>query len=85
MEIRPETTDSSAGRDFARPRSMSARRALDRQAGPVPEIRVEGDSVTFRLDIAGTGRLRRLVLRCDEKGNVWASVAEPEGNRRMVK
>jgi hypothetical protein len=55
---------------------MSARRVLDRQAGQVPEIRVEGDSVTFRLDIAGTAKTRRLVLRCDAEGNVWASVAD---------
>jgi hypothetical protein len=64
---------------------MDARRAPDRRAGPVPEIRVEGNSVTFRLDIAGTGKPRRLVLRCDEDGNVWASVAEKERDGRMVK
>ena len=67
---------TACGREFAIERGMGARRVLDRQAGQVPEIRVEGDSVTFCLDIAGTGKSRRLVLRCDAEGNVYASVAE---------
>jgi hypothetical protein len=75
-EKRAANLSHANGREFAGGRGMGARRVLDRQAGQVPEIRVEGDSVTFCLDIAGTGKSRRLVLRCDAEGNVYASVAE---------
>ena len=81
-EKRAEFCRSSDGREFAEVRGMGARRLLDRQAGQVPEIRVEGDSVTFCLDIAGTGKSRRLVLRCDAEGNVWASVADQNSSAR---
>jgi hypothetical protein len=50
------------------------------QAGALPEIRLEGTSVTFYLDVAIGRRTGRLQLRCDPDGNVWASlhkVAEP--------
>ena len=48
--------------------------ATTAQSGALPEIRLEGESVVFYLDIA-TGRgTSRLVLRCDADGNVWASV-----------
>ena len=70
------------GREFAILDCMGARRLLDRQAGQVPEIRVEGDNVTFCLDIAGTGKSRRLVLRCDADGNVWASVVDQNTTAR---
>jgi hypothetical protein len=73
------------GREFAVERGMGPRRLLDRQAGQVPEIRVEGDSVTFCLEIAGTGKSRRLVLRCDADGNVWASVADQNTSARRKK
>jgi hypothetical protein len=43
------------------------------QSGALPEIRLEGDSVVFYLDIATASGAGRLVLRCDADGNVWAS------------
>jgi hypothetical protein len=45
------------------------------QSGALPEIRLEGDSVVFYLDIATLSGGGRLVLRCDADGNVWASAA----------
>ena len=48
--------------------------ATTAQSGALPEIRLQGESVVFYLDIA-TGRgTSRLLLRCDADGNVWASV-----------
>jgi len=43
------------------------------QSGVLPEIRLEGESVVFYLDIATASGTSRLVLRCDADGNVWAS------------
>jgi hypothetical protein len=84
-EKRAANSPMRDGREFAVKIGMGARRVLDRQAGQVPEIRVEGDNVTFCLNIAGTGKSRRLVLRCDADGNVWASVAEQNtGARRKI-
>jgi hypothetical protein len=53
---------------------MSARKTMDQRPGSTPEIRADGDSVTFRLDIAGVNPGARLVLRCDPDGTVWASM-----------
>jgi hypothetical protein len=44
------------------------------QSGALPEIRLQGDSVVFYLDIARAGGMSRLLLRCDTDGNVWASL-----------
>jgi hypothetical protein len=54
--------------------TMAVRKALDQRPGPVPEIRANGDSVTFRLDIAGVDRDTRLIIRCDPDGTVQASI-----------
>ena len=53
---------------------MPARKGLDHRIGPMPEIRADGDSVSFWLDIAGLHQSVRLVIRCDAAGNVWASL-----------
>ena len=53
---------------------MAARRGLDNKAGAPPEIRPQGDSVTFDLKITGNRTGSRLLLRCDEAGNVFASI-----------
>jgi hypothetical protein len=53
------------------------------QAGALPEIRLEGTSVTFYLDVALGRTTGRLQLRCDSDGNVWASlhaVADPHAD-----
>jgi hypothetical protein len=47
------------------------------QSGALPEIRLQGDSVVFYLDIATRRGASRLLLRCDADGNVWVSVEEP--------
>lgn len=52
------------------------------QSGALPEIRLQGESVVFYLDIA-TGRgTSQLLLRCDADGNVWASVDDAAARDR---
>jgi hypothetical protein len=53
---------------------MAARKTLDRQPGPLPEIRADGDNVTFGLGIPGLSDGSRLILRCDSSGEVWARI-----------
>jgi len=53
---------------------MSKPRSVDQHPGPMPAIRTEGDSVVFEFDeLSITGA--RLIIRCDEHGNVFASIA----------
>jgi hypothetical protein len=53
---------------------MAARKTLDRQPGASPEIRREGDSITFVLEVAGAPERIKLVLRCTQT-DIYASVA----------
>jgi hypothetical protein len=53
---------------------MPARKALDRRPGTMPEIRTDGDSVTFRLEIAEVANGTRLIIRCDADGSVWMAI-----------
>lgn len=55
--------------------TMAARKALDRQPGAVPEVRSEGDGVTFLLEVAGAPERIKLVLRCTKSGEILASLA----------
>lgn len=55
---------------------------IDRRPGTVPEIKVDGDSVSFELRVAGAAKIgARLVIRCDGNGDAWVSIvrrpAEP--------
>lgn len=52
---------------------MAARRMLDRQPGAAPEVRREGDSMTFVLEVAGAPEQVKLVLRCTQT-SIFASV-----------
>lgn len=56
--------------------------ALTGQSGALPEIRLQGESVVFYLDIV-TGRANsRLILRCDADGQVWASLDDQAATGR---
>jgi hypothetical protein len=58
---------------------MSARRMLDRQPGSTPEVRRDGDSVTFVLEVAGAPERIKLVLRCTQT-DIYATVVNlPDG------
>jgi hypothetical protein len=52
---------------------MAVRRMLDRQPGALPEVRREGDSITFVLEVAGAPERLKLVLRCTQT-DIYASV-----------
>lgn len=54
---------------------MAARKALDGRPGPLPDIQMNGDSVTFAFDLADLDRAR-LLIRCDPDGSVWASIPD---------
>jgi hypothetical protein len=54
---------------------MAARKALDRRPGPLPDIQTDGDSVTFAFDLQDPSA--RLIVRCDARGEVFASILEP--------
>ena len=47
---------------------------LDRQPGAAPDVRREGDSITFLLEVAGAPERIKLVLRCTQT-DIFASVA----------
>jgi hypothetical protein len=51
----------------------SERKTLDQRPGGVPEIRADGDSVIFCLDVPS--QHGRLMIRCDPDGTVAASIA----------
>jgi hypothetical protein len=78
LEIAPFAAQLAApdsGRLFAGTQgTMGARKTLDRQPGPLPDIRADGDNVTFGLGIPGLLDGSRLVLRCDAAGEVWARI-----------
>ncbi|MGE5243300.1 MAG: hypothetical protein ACM3SQ_03635 [Betaproteobacteria bacterium] len=57
---------------------MATRRTLDREPGPVPEIRTSGDSVMYHMEVRDVGRDARLIIRCDPDGSVWASIDLPD-------
>ena len=54
---------------------MAARRTLDQRPGPLPDIQMDGDSVTFTFDLADPLHAR-LVVRCDPDGGVYAALPE---------
>jgi hypothetical protein len=61
---------------FAKRRGMRrhAPRSATAQSGPLPEIRLLGESVVFYLQVATGDGPSRLLLRCDPAGEVWASL-----------
>ncbi|MBS1820042.1 MAG: hypothetical protein JSU08_19070 [Acidobacteria bacterium] len=54
---------------------MAARKVLDRQPGSTPDVRREGDSLTFMLEVAGAPERIKLVLRCTQT-DIFASVVQ---------
>ena len=62
----------------ARKQAMAVRRTLDGRPGALPEIRLEGDSVMFHLEIVNGRTTSRLLIRCDPDGSVWVSIGPAE-------
>ena len=58
---------------------MASRKSLDQQAGALPEIRSDGDSVIFQLEVMGVPQDMQLLIRCDARGEVWAALT-PKAN-----
>jgi hypothetical protein len=60
---------------------MAANRSLDQCPGPLPDIQMDGDCVTFTFDLADPLRAQ-LVVRCDPHGGVYAALAERQQRPR---
>jgi hypothetical protein len=57
------------------------RELTDRRPGPAPDIRADGDSVTFGLAIDGLREGLRLMIRCDGDGNICAWIVQSAVDR----
>jgi hypothetical protein len=68
------------GRNLAAGWSMSARKTLDQRPGPLPDIHLDGDSVTFTFDFADPLHAQ-LVVRCDPDGEVYAALPQRQQQR----
>jgi hypothetical protein len=60
---------------------MAERKTVDTRPGAMPDIRAEGDAITFHLTIAGVGERAQLVIRCDPGGGVRVSIDHVESSR----
>ena len=47
---------------------------FDRQPGTLPDIRSDDGGITFVMVPRGAPHHDRLLIRCDETGEVWASI-----------
>lgn len=52
---------------------------LDTRPGSVPDIRADGDSVIYLIDIPGEGA--QLVIRCNPDGAIHAALTVPPRRR----
>jgi hypothetical protein len=50
-----------------------ATRTLDRKPGSLPEIQTTDNGIAFVMAPFGANG-QRLVVRCDENGNVWVAI-----------
>ena len=50
------------------------RRTLDARPGSPPEISVDMDALIFVMRPRGLGSDDRLVIRCDEAGEIWVAI-----------
>ncbi len=60
---------------------MSSRKALKEHPGVVPDIRVDKNGIAFHMDIMGLRHRSRLIIRCDDNGDVWASIPKARSRR----
>ena len=50
----------------------------DTRPGSAPEITTDLRGLTFDMHVRGTGSHEHLVIRCDNAGEVWISIALPQ-------
>jgi hypothetical protein len=55
---------------------MATRKAVDRRPGPLPDIHMDDNSVSFTFDLSDLDA--RLVVRCDGHGDVYIWIPEAE-------
>jgi hypothetical protein len=54
--------------------------ALDRRPGSPPEVRTDIRGLSFFMRLSGTRSDERLVIRCDDNGEVWMSIQPDEAS-----
>jgi hypothetical protein len=59
------------------PRRVSA---LDSQPGSLPDILPDTGGLKFVMRPRGTNTRKRLVIRCEDAGEVWVSIQPDEGS-----
>jgi hypothetical protein len=47
---------------------------IDRRPGLLPDIRTDDGGITFVIVPRGAPHQEQLVIRCDDNGEVWASI-----------
>jgi hypothetical protein len=47
---------------------------IDTRPGALPDIKTSGADITFVMSPAGTHPLARLIIRCDDRGDVWVAI-----------
>jgi hypothetical protein len=55
-------------------RDVTAPHALDQQPGSLPDIKTDARGLTFVMRPSGTRSDERLVIQCDNDGEVWVSI-----------
>jgi hypothetical protein len=53
---------------------VRTQQSIDRQPGRLPDIRSDNGSITFVMVPPGAPHHDRLVIRCDDNGDAWASI-----------
>ena len=64
----------TAGRVFAPLMRMARDKAIDRHPGRMPEIRVVDESLIFKFATHSGESDDRLVIRCDDNGEIYVSI-----------
>jgi hypothetical protein len=53
---------------------VRTQQSIDRQPGGLPDIRSDNGGITFVMVPPGVPHHDRLVIRCDDNGEAWASI-----------
>jgi hypothetical protein len=64
---------------------MSEQREIDDRPGRLPDIRRDGTGITFEFAPTTGEHGARLVIRCDENGDVLARIAVHTDRRRSTR
>lgn len=76
MDHRPAASGRIRANSALRGTAVSRHRdVLDTQPGSLPEIKEHVDGLTFVMRPRGVPKTERLVIRSDDAGDLWVSIA----------